>query len=84
MPDRLDLAMDGGVLDAEHAAISQRRQDRVVKGAAPRKVANAGRERVDHRPNGLPPPPGIRPGKPWRIRPFFPSFEAFRIMSDMS
>src|SRR5579864_9474126 len=30
-----------------------------------------------------PPPPGSNPGKPPRIRPFFPSFETFFIMSAM-
>src|SRR5437868_3206172 len=27
-----------------------------------------------------PPPGGMRPGRPWRITPLFPSFELFRIL----
>src|SRR6266567_2981435 len=53
---RLAAAVAGSVLDVEHAAIAKRRQDRIVEGTAPREVANADRDVVDHRPNGLPPP----------------------------
>src|SRR5579859_645324 len=81
----LVAAVARGVLDIEHAAIAQRRERRVVEGTGSREIADADRDVVNHRPNGLPPPPpGMRPGSPWRIRPFFPSFWALRIMSDMS
>src|SRR5262249_38421970 len=80
---RLAAPVAGGGLDIEHPPGAGRGQCRVIEGAASREIAHPDRDMVDHRPNGLP-PPGMRPGSPWRISPFFPSFCAFRIMSDMS
>src|SRR5579862_729083 len=45
---RIAAAVAGRVLDVEHASIAERRQHRVIEGAAPREVAYAEREMVDH------------------------------------
>src|SRR5215468_2527258 len=41
---RIRATVAGGVFEVEHAMVSERRQHRVVKDAAPREVAHAERE----------------------------------------
>src|SRR5215472_11504645 len=82
---RLGRAVARGILDIPAAAIAQRRERRVIKGAGAREITHTQRQMVEHaRHPRKPPPPGKSAPMPWRMRPFCPSLFIFFIIVAMS
>src|SRR5690242_11626830 len=52
----LEQAITRDIVTVVAAAIAERREDRVIEGAAPRQIAHAEREMIDHAHRPSPPP----------------------------